>query len=1240
MKTAITKKLRAGTAFVCSLAVVAAAAAVGFPDIVIEADAADYFYAPATLYDYKYDTEVQPSYTYKVTQSGWDGNIGGNRWQNGSQVPYELLNRKISDYYGGKSGSIPALYFGNFWGSSSDCWKGEEQQYTIQAGTDRTKKRYYDEYNNFCVYANNAPKSYDGYTPVQNLVDASLKDFDLSAKNYGTLTQNNNGFALPQFDDTFISDSDGLAEKFEVGNGFPFDKNLVNNKYYMYKYDSLEGKNRYYNKATGNFEVQSTASKNYRSDNGITSGERGFYPFNGSAIEGWDRSEINYGFGMRVDIPFTVGEDGYVVDKDNNKTDIDTVFEFSGDDDVWVFVDGKLLLDLGGDHARATGSINFRSQEVYITDRNGSKEVNPTVFSSDYLTESNGKKKNQRADATDSSRQSQSFANRGLTTFDYGADKEHVLTVFYMERGMFESNLKISFNFVPKGQEVVQNESKLTIREQTVFDDVNPGLLSYTKAAADKDVFHYTLKSKYNEGGSANPYYFPTYALNATTDVYRKNTEAYGTPQTKLASYTGHDGITASDPNYYYVYFIPRAENSSDGTGQPDNYNNFISSGFDLKTVDSSDNYSNRISMSLYETVSYNSSDYPVYVAEIPATQAKNAKKIQICRKNDDSNYSSSGSYDYRYEYVYSYGDNQKWNQYTLSKKYAKSSQSSNVSNVTNSSSKDYKHQEGDDTPATPANMQLHNSVSGSGATWTPVNMVSFGWNDQFKDQTVDLTGITTSSGEINLLYGQEAIFKNQFTKYRTDETGKNTQLQVVQSEDLYKHDGVLNTATAATKAEDLTYSYHNLGYSDSETRDVSDYYTTTVSAVDIEGNLLSDENYNDIIEGSTGSANSPHSNWTTDDSSGYSTIYNFRNKNSTNQASLGNGEASVQLTETFINAVKVKDIKVTKQFESGDSEKEFTFKVEFNDIFGVDSVDIGSSGDYSKVSIEINAKQTFLTANGEFTISKNDTAVIKGIPVGTKCTITEVSASGYAAPSFVDSDNNAISGGVVTVDSNASGTIDVVAKNKIDASYARVSLVIEKRWVNSDEGLDGKGNVKNEELKLLLQRKLPADEGWEDVENITLVHPSGQDGIHDGDNTTQEMNEADYLWQYTKENLVKYKNNVVNDDNLYIYRVLEYAQNGTALLLATGGNYTQHCLVTYDDNTTNGKYSEAVNTANLYLTNTFDIPASIPKAGAEGTGKIIVFGITAITLAGAALMIYKKKIEDGYIIKKGRYMK
>lgn len=519
-----------------------------------------YYYAETTLYDYKYDREVNTGFQYNYDNQYTGGQaafneahskVKGDRWHTGNQVPYEMLNRKISEYYAGQSS--PGLYFGNFFGTATDNDKGfvydsngnqmsnyngqDPQQYTYGPGSDPNRKgtwkTYNEVYNNFWITANNAPKVNSGNVAVQGLVDKTLTN--------GAITQN--GRELPQFSDSFINSNNNLITKYPTTSGFPFNITRHENGTTTYSYDSANDAKRYYKDGEILVGPDGSGTSNFRSEGTVTAGRTGFFPFNEVDITNTftGREEVNYGFGMQTNISFNLNENGTLVDKYGNEHD--AIFNFSGDDDIWVFVDGVLVLDMGGDHARVAGEINFNREKNAST--------SSTVQIDHAGTFVNGGSRTTRigSESSFASNLPTMFSNAGVS-FDadsfYNPETEHVLTIFYMERGMFESNLSISFNFAPL------NPHRLTVKEVTEFDNINPGLLKQTVAVADKDIFDYSIE---NAGTAANDVaasglYAPTYDY-----IDRRNTQAGNNLLNRLSGqpeeYT--QGSTVMDADNIYL---------------------------------------------------------------------------------------------------------------------------------------------------------------------------------------------------------------------------------------------------------------------------------------------------------------------------------------------------------------------------------------------------------------------------------------------------------------------------------------------------------------------------------------------------------------------------------------------------------------------------------------------------------------------------------------------------------------
>ena len=142
---------------------------------------------------------------------------------------------------------------------------------------------------------------------------------------------------------------------------------------------------------------------------------------------GNDTKDNKYSFGMNLGADFYMPKDGKV----NNQ---DMVFDFTGDDDVWVFIDGVLVLDLGGIHQALGGKINFATGKITYD-------------------------KTQRYGNSPATTITQAFTNAG-ETWDSTAYKTHHLSFFYLERGDGGSNCKISFNLPVKPSKAIDIEKE------------------------------------------------------------------------------------------------------------------------------------------------------------------------------------------------------------------------------------------------------------------------------------------------------------------------------------------------------------------------------------------------------------------------------------------------------------------------------------------------------------------------------------------------------------------------------------------------------------------------------------------------------------------------------------------------------------------------------------------------------------------------------------------------------------
>lgn len=403
-----------------------------------------------TLYDYYTDNEVNNGWRNFSQIDASKGTSYESHGKNsaGQADPYTKLNTALANY-AKTNGVKRPLYFGVFYNVNDNT------------STDPFGATLY----NFSNWVNNSSRLDSYNNSVVGLSGRTLTS-DKKIRYYNNDGTNaadhetDDGATMPLFDADWLTTNNFATI---VNAEFPMRKTTSNGVTY-YEFDSdkkdaawLSGYGS--DTLTMNYGNQDKdwvydAAKTYGgSANGV-----GFFPFDASKSNGGttQNNANDYGFGMRTDIEFNVGTGGKI----NN---VAQVFNFTGDDDLWVYIDGKLVLDLGGAHKKAEGSIDFSTKTVKLT--TGTNSVNNVTRNTSFVF-----------DNTDPS-------------------QTHTLTMFYMERGMIESNLKFGFNFSPVG-------NQFTTENHVDTANVNEGLKTAVAAA---DTFTYTHKT--NGSASANKTY-------------------------------------------------------------------------------------------------------------------------------------------------------------------------------------------------------------------------------------------------------------------------------------------------------------------------------------------------------------------------------------------------------------------------------------------------------------------------------------------------------------------------------------------------------------------------------------------------------------------------------------------------------------------------------------------------------------------------------------------------------------
>ena len=317
-------------------------------------------------------------------------------------------------------------------------------------------------YENNSMWGSDGNKLSSGNNATQGLVAEQLNNNSLQLKT-------DSGTALaPFFDKDFLNGNNSkntVLGKVYENVPFPFVKDGMywsfnsadkeaTNKNLQLKYDATDEyflqSNNEEEEVKGNTTNGATANGNY-------------FPLNSKNQSG-KASQLNYGFGQKFDLKFRLTSDGKILGPNNERVPIE--FNFSGDDDVWVFIDGQLVLDIGGDHAVVTGKIDFANKMATVSSAKNSSSGGT----------SNGEVKK--------------YFPEELVTNNYFT-KEHTLTMFYMERGLWESNMKITFNF--------PQENKLTVEKEVDTTGANE---IFKNALADVGTFDFEIKNLATSGPS------------------------------------------------------------------------------------------------------------------------------------------------------------------------------------------------------------------------------------------------------------------------------------------------------------------------------------------------------------------------------------------------------------------------------------------------------------------------------------------------------------------------------------------------------------------------------------------------------------------------------------------------------------------------------------------------------------------------------------------------------------------
>lgn len=489
-------------------------------------------YVTSTLYDYYTDYELNGK-----NRDGYGSCTGASHrnW-----VTFREFDQALSDYYKKAKAQYP-IYTGHFqpsypgWGYTFAAISAALNLWGLNS--DFNNENRFMAINNSTINenGNNDGEHYD--YAYQGLVESKTSTGDATGEPLLKDTLKDTKVVEPHFDEAFLSGTNSKNAKLgDVYNNvaFPFTKKQIfdEDKGVDYWYFDSQDTTLYLKQDTKQdqyFLKSSTDERekscNLKSDSSLKTIKKdgkdvnsyGYFPFNETATS-LNASTYNYGFGTKLQMDFTLTDDGKV-EKDNadgtkGKTSIK--FFFSGDDDVWVFIDGKLALDVGGAHGKVSGLLEFgetgdkksNSVTAYVSrvkkggtsdndkdETNGNRAVKTVTY--------NGEKISFYAESTPL------VAKDTPLVLDKG--KKHTLTMYYMERGMWESNMAVAFNF-PDNNE---------LQVQKVVDLKNVTDPDFQNCFTGQKIFNFTIQNQATHYGTkvaAKPNPSDTEKVNLTAE--------------------------------------------------------------------------------------------------------------------------------------------------------------------------------------------------------------------------------------------------------------------------------------------------------------------------------------------------------------------------------------------------------------------------------------------------------------------------------------------------------------------------------------------------------------------------------------------------------------------------------------------------------------------------------------------------------------------------------------------------
>ena len=1119
-------------------------------------------YVTSTLYDYYTDYELNGM--NRDNYGGWTG-VSHRTW-----VPFREFDQALSDYYRDANAQYP-IYTGHFQPADGPVFSQIADTLNLFG---------YDNFNRFMAINNSQrnDNNTNGNNHIYYAYQGLVADTTSTGNADGAPLLNGTTSAVePHFNKEFLlgknSKNAKLGEVYD-NVAFPFTKKAIFNEdqgvdywYFDSKDTTLYLKqNSEQNSDSKYFLQKSTDDKKKNSVNvNASSGpqsQNGYFPFNETATSGV-ASTYNYGFGTKLQMDFTLTDDGKVetnkiVGEKKEKTSIK--FFFSGDDDVWVFIDGQLALDVGGAHGKVSGLLEFGATD------DGKNSVTAYVCKvKQGGTSGSDQDKNSVKSVTYNGEPINFYAQGTTLTFDKG--KKHTLTMYYMERGMWESNMAVAFNFPDNNELQVQKEVDLTnvtdddfkncFKNQKIFNFTIQNQATHygTTPAADPDtggIKSQKVDLTAESGNTFKP------ATNSTEGEYIFKLDTNPHPDSVqdteqvlhwYARYTDTEPVSAARKQRYGILTLNAPINIKDNmrfltfqvyVDPKDGGGELSLNNLYLELLDEND-----VQKGSLDTTGINGATYG-------SVELKTGKwvtvKLDLHKMKERDGFSGNVK-------TIRVGDNYNRNIYFRNFTFIPKAVPSKMTGFTTDQEK------------------IPDYGSATSGHLENAKYAQYTSTEDTDTQLVD------EDGRFFLEAGETVTFSDQFRR------GSYISLKEELNRNLYD-----TTWTVCENGKAVTSMK-----GDSESVTVTD---TNKSLDKQEGSSPNDGRTEKIRPNDDQTGNSYTGNKPSAD-----TIV-FRSYKDPDETS----STLTKLKVKYVNTVKTGGLKIQKKAAAGEENTikgTYTFKVTFNDV--------GGEG------LEEKPIEKIVTIN--MSEAGDHTKTITGIPVGTRYTIEEVTPQdGSRLQSVTVPDgneahviNNTMVEGMIVASKNPNDPNDLeVTAIFTNTKRKLINIEFDKLWKDANDTVLGTTNQPNE-IYIQLQRKnSAADAKWEVVDYPT----SGSKYV--------TVHHTDNGWLYPFNNLDQYPVGGSADNN-YIYRIVEgTVEAGQFKQAAEDGT------ITIDGNTYVVKAEATANSEKDSETGATTTPATVTPDGTitGGSGKIVL--TNKLQNPKFALDIIKKDAEKG----------